>query len=361
MRKDNVAVRIGLLWRADGDAGAAWAKVEERLGPLVAALRALLVVIEHVPYADDAVDDVRAQLLACDVVMVWVNPIQDGQNRAVLDALLREVSDSGVLVSAHPDTILKLGTKEVLYHARGLEWGSDVELYQTADDFLRRFPSRLATYGQLVVKQARGNGGNGVWKVDLPRRPTTHDPIDSDTPVIVRDARVTDGSSEQMVLGEFLALAGRCFGWSSCLIDQPFQDRLAEGMLRCYFSRDQVVGFARQWPRRGLLAPEQARAAASASATVMEAAEASAYQVLRQEAETRWLPALLNVLELDARALPLIWDADFLFGPPTASGEDTYVLCEINTSAVWPFPPTAAGTVARAAVAATESTRRQHP
>jgi hypothetical protein len=60
----------------------------------------------------------------------------------------------------------------------------------------------------------------------------------------------------------------------------------------------------------------------------------------------------MNVLGLQPRSLPLIWDADFLFGPRTATDEDTFVLCEINTSAVWPFPPDAAATVAEAAVAA---------
>ena len=37
-------------------------------------------------------------------------------------------------------------------------------------------------------------------------------------------------------------------------------------------------------------------------------------------------------------SLPVLWDADFLYGPRTASGDDTYVLCEINVSSVIPFP-----------------------
>jgi hypothetical protein len=39
-------------------------------------------------------------------VLVWVNPIHEGRNRALLDALLREVAARGVWVSAHPDVIL---------------------------------------------------------------------------------------------------------------------------------------------------------------------------------------------------------------------------------------------------------------
>ena len=31
-------------------------------------------------------------------------------------------------------------------------------------------------------------------------------------------------------------------------------------------------------------------------------------------------------------SLPIIWDADFLYGPCDRAGTDTYVLCEINAS-----------------------------
>jgi hypothetical protein len=50
----------------------------------------------------------------------------------------------------------------------------------------------------------------------------------------------------------------------------------------------------------------------------------------------------------------VIWDADFLYVPQTAAGDDTFVLCEINVSAVWPFPPMAAPTVAAAALVRTQ-------
>jgi hypothetical protein len=46
-----------------------------------------------------------------------------------------------------------------------------------------------------------------------------------------------------------------------------------------------------------------------------------------------------------------LWDADFLYGPRTASGDDTYVLCEINVSSVIPFPEQAPAAVARLVLA----------
>jgi len=50
---------------------------------------------------------------------------------------------------------------------------------------------------------------------------------------------------------------------------------------------------------------------------------------------------------IDVTSLPIIWDADFLYGPRTASGEDTYVLCEINVSSVFAIPDQAPAEIAR--------------
>ncbi|HYZ34478.1 MAG TPA: hypothetical protein VE684_19585, partial [Crenalkalicoccus sp.] len=77
-----------------------------------------------------------------------------------------------------------------------------------------------------------------------------------------------------------------------------------------------------------------------------------------QVMEETWLPGMLGILDLTPAVLPAIWDADFLLGPQDASGEDTYVLCEINVSSVLPFPDTAAGSIARTAVGCMERARR---
>ena len=56
------------------------------------------------------------------------------------------------------------------------------------------------------------------------------------------------------------------------------------------------------------------------------------------------------MIAIDARSLPVIWDIDFLYGPKSAEGEDTYVLCEINASSTFAFPEFAMPTVAQAAL-----------
>jgi hypothetical protein len=351
MGQEQGTPRIGLLWRGDRRTEPPSARADQVLGPLFEAFSRLPVAIEPVVFADDAVDEVREQLMPLDGVLVWVNPIQDGANRALLDPLLREVSSQGVWVSAHPDVILKMGTKEVLFRTRDLSWGSDTSLYGSAEEFATRFPARLGQLGRLVLKQGRGNSGNGVWKVELPGGPAT---IGPSAVVRVQDARSRDGSSEHMALESFVKRCEEYFGWSGCLVDQAFQDRLADGMLRCYFSHDEVVGFCHQWPE-GLLADDPHEGARTAS--VMEGPDVPAYQALRHQAESEWVPQMSGILGIGTHALPVIWDADFLYGQRSASGEDTYVLCEINVSAVWPFPPMAAPKMAAAALSAVQSVK----
>ena len=69
---------------------------------------------------------------------------------------------------------------------------------------------------------------------------------------------------------------------------------------------------------------------------------------LKQKMEEEWTPAMMAALGIEEAALPIIWDADFLFGPTDASGEDTYVLCEINVSCVFAIPDEAPAEIARA-------------
>ncbi|GJD66541.1 hypothetical protein MPEAHAMD_6739 [Methylobacterium frigidaeris] len=56
---------------------------------------------------------------------------------------------------------------------------------------------------------------------------------------------------------------------------------------------------------------------------------------------------MVDLLAIDRDTLPVIWDADFLLGPPTPEGGDTYVLCEINVSSVFPIPEEALEGLAR--------------
>jgi hypothetical protein len=80
---------------------------------------------------------------------------------------------------------------------------------------------------------------------------------------------------------------------------------------------------------------------------IMHPATAPEFQALRRKMESEWTPQMAQLLGIECDALPIIWDADFLYGPRTAAGDGTYVLCEINVSSVMPIPEQAPTEIAR--------------
>ncbi|MDP3854802.1 Cj0069 family protein [Phenylobacterium sp.] len=322
--------KVAIVWRGDAQARREATPATSRQRAVFEALARHGVAAEACVYAEDTIDEVRAQLLRMDGVLVWVDPISGGQRRDMLDEVLREVSAAGVVVSAHPDVILKMGVKEVLYRTRDLGWGADTQLYETRDAFETEFPARLEASGARVLKQNRGNGGIGVWKVEF---------LDAGM-ARVQEAR---GEAEPRILPlrAFLYECRAYFDGGGKLIDQAFQPRLPEGMIRCYMSEDLVVGFGRQIIR-GLMPAD----AGPPGPRIMSGPGHPPFQALRARMEGDWTPAMARLLEIEA--LPVIWDADFLYGPKDAAGEDTYVLCEINVSSVFPIPDEAPEELARA-------------
>jgi hypothetical protein len=330
-------MKVGLLWRAEWDPFEPGSPVAgARLHGMFEALADLGVEAEPVVYADDSVDAVRAQLLELDGVLVWVNPIEQGLDRSRLDPLLREVASCGVWVSAHPDVIMKIATKEVLVDTKEMSWGTDTRLYRSLDDLADALPGRLAS-GPIVLKQQRGMGGGGVWKVELGPTPRH---------VIAQHAAGAT-PPETVALAEFLEWCEPYFEADALMVEQPFQPRLPEGMIRTYLSHDRVVGFTHQFPR-GLMPPG---VDSRPSEKRWERPEEPRYADLRVCVETEWVPELKHIASVDSHALPVIWDIDFLYGPKTAEGNDTFVLCEINASSTFAFPEFAMPEVARAAVA----------
>jgi hypothetical protein len=162
-----------------------------RFKAVFAALADVGVDAEPVVYEDDVLDAVRAQLATLDGLLVWVNPIHEGRNRGNLDVLLREVAARGVWVSAHPDVILMMGTKEVLHRTRTMSWGCDTVLYGTAKAMRAELPTQLAA-GPRVIKRNRGNGGQGVWKIETLASPRNRR--------IVRVLDATKAASEELAL-----------------------------------------------------------------------------------------------------------------------------------------------------------------
>ena len=304
------------------------------------ALAAVGIQARPVVYDETFADPVRDELQAADGVLVWVDPIHQGKTRAALDPLLREIAARGPWVSAHPDIILKMGVKDVLYRTRHFGWGADTHRYDNAKTFRAEFPPRLRTAGPRVLKQNRGNGGQGVWKVEaLP---------DADASVRVLQAQ-RGSQVEEMSLDAFITRCEPYFGWGGCIIDQAFQPRLPEGMIRCYMSGSKVAGFGHQLIKALIPPPPEGPDSPQAQPgpRIMHGPDASPFQSLRRLMEDSWTPQLIETLAIDEASLPVIWDADFLYGPPDSNGADTYVLCEINASSCFAIPDEAPAAIAQ--------------
>ena len=325
---------VAVLSRGDAVARRDGTPQNSRFVHVFEALAAAGIEARPAIYDESFAEEVREQLLAADGVLVWVNPIQDGRDRASLDALLLEVAARGVWVSAHPDVILKMGTKEVLYRTRSMGWGCDTALYQTAEAMRAELPKRLAT-GPRVIKRSRGNGGQGVWKVErLPSSP------------MIRVLDATKDASEELTLNDFLRRCAEYFEHGS-VIDQPFQPRLSEGVVRCYMAGDRCAGFGHHKVKALVDSPA---ARSEAGPRLYTSNADSRFQRLRRLMEDDWTLQLTSLLDIPRHNLPMIWDADFMFGPVQADGSDSYVLGEINVSSVFPLPDEAPAEIARRVV-----------
>lgn len=333
---------IAILYPGDRETRRTATPDNNRLATVFRALQE--AGIEAVPavYSDPLRDEVREQLRHVDGVLVWRNPIQDGSDRSVLDPMLREVADSGVFVSAHPDVILKMGTKEVLYTTRSMGWGSDTHLHPDLESLRSVLPGLLSR-GPRVLKQLRGNGGDGVWRVELAQGSTE----------LVRVRHAKRGALEEvMPLAAAYGLFAPYFEKGGRMIDQEYQPRLKDGMIRCYLTQGVVVGFGHQEINALYPTPEggDPKEALQPSQRLYHPPDQADFEELKRKVES-WVPEMQALLALADDDLPLLWDCDFLLGPRDAQGRDTYVLCEINVSSVAPYPESAPPFIARAVVA----------
>jgi hypothetical protein len=317
--------RIALLYPGDRAMRDRADPAESRFAALFAAIDAAGMHAVPAVWHDDFADEVREQLQQVDAVLAWCNPIEGGRRRDQLDALLQEVADQGVLVSAHPEAVRRLGTKDVLVETRGLPFGSDVHRIDSLAQLERDLPRRL-DHGARVLKQHRGHSGIGIWRVER---------ADGD---VFRVRHAKRDSVEERI--DFAALCERLAPYfepdaGGHMVDQPWQPRIAEGMVRAYLVGDRVAGFGHQ--AVNALHPD----APQPGPRLYHDAEMPAFQGLRHQLESTWIAQLRECVGLNPGHLPLLWDCDFMFGDPTPAEPERYVLCEINVSSVSPFPPSA--------------------
>lgn len=315
--------RVALLYPGDRAMRDRADPQESRFGALFDALAAAGVDAVPAVYHDDFEAEVEAQLRGVQAVQVWCNPIEGGRRRDRLDALLRRAADAGVAVSAHPDAVLRLGTKDVLLQTRDLPVGSDVHRIDGLAQLEAELPQRLR-HGPRVLKQHRGHSGIGVWRVE------------SVAPDAFSVRHAQRGSVEQrMDLAQLRATLAPYFEPEAGghMIDQAWQPRLAEGMVRAYLVEDRVAGFGHQ--AVNALHPAEAQP----GPRLYHGPDLEPFQGLRRDLESGGVDLLCRAVGLPRERLPLLWDCDFLIGDTAPGAPPRWVLCEINVSSVSPFPP----------------------
>jgi hypothetical protein len=87
--------KIAILWRGDAEARQVATPQNNRFYRIFEELAAVGIHAEPAVYDEEFADEVRAQLLTAEGVLVWVDPLHQGKTRAALDALLRDVAARG--------------------------------------------------------------------------------------------------------------------------------------------------------------------------------------------------------------------------------------------------------------------------
>jgi len=352
-------LQVAIVYPGDAEVRRLATRENNRFAALFAAFAAHGVDAYPAVYNREQAGALREQLLGLDGALVWVNPIEAGHSRAPLHALLREVAEAGVFISTHPDVIMKLGTKDVLVDTREIGWGSDVHRLDTLAQLRSELGQRLAAGATRVLKQWRGHSGLGVWRVQALPGATA---CGARSQVLARHAQ--RGSSESlMTFDAFVALMASYFEEGGHMVDQAWQPRLTEGMVRCYLVEGRVAGYGLQAVNALYPAPNGpgATEAPMPGPRLYHPPNLPHLHGLKARLETEWIPQLQRALDIGTDQLPLLWDCDFLHGEPAEAGEERYVLCEINVSSVAPFPDSAIEPLVLATVRRIGASQRRRP
>ncbi len=238
--------------------------------------------------------------------------------------MLRELVNHGVEGLPHPDAMTNYGAKNSVERLKDTELvPDDVYTYFDYESFKDMFPKNLKA-GPRVLKQNRGSTGEGIWKVELLGDVKGKVTLDAK----VKCVEAKDNHVEEWKLGEFMNFCVQYIvGNNGMLLDMPFLSRIKEGEIRVFMLRRKAVSIVHKKP---------ADAEDAFSATLFSGAKYT------YDTTDKW-PELVTMVEgnidlliekLGGYDIPLIWTADFILDTDKETGNDKYVLGEINASCV---------------------------
>ncbi len=305
------------------------ALIEDKYRGLALAFSEKGFRVDSVIYNDLMTDQLAKELLLYNAILVWVNPIEQGNDRKKLDTLLMELSQKGCFVSSHPEVIIKIGTKDILYKTREMDLGGDVKQYSSFEEFKERF--LLSVPQPRILKKYRGNGGNGVFKINT---------IDSKNNNIGITHATGNEGERMMTEADFFEEMEFYFTNNGMLIDQAWNANIINGMVRCYLTGAKVSGFGYQ--EINALYPSAGSKPIKPSKRFYVSEHCGLFRDLKTIMESNWVPQIQEITSLPDEMLPVIWDADFFINKiNTRNIKEKYTLCEINVSCVSPFPESA--------------------
>lgn len=241
--------------------------------------------------------------------------------------MLRELVYNGIEGLPHPDAMIAYGAKNSVEKLKGTPLvPEDVYTYYDFDALKDMFPKSLCK-GVRVLKQNRGSTGEGIWRVEvLEKEKYEGDKIPLEAKLKLTEAK--DNHIEEKTLQEFLEFCIQYLeGPNGMVLDMPFLERIVEGEIRVLMLRNKVVNIVHKKP---------AEMKDAFSATLFSGAK------YRYDEPDKW-PELVKTVEqsvpliqmkLGNYDLPLIWTADFILDTNKETGQDMYVLGEINASCV---------------------------
>ena len=288
--------RVALMWSGDREARRSAVANSTRLAGIFAALNAVGIQAEPAVYADEMADEVREQILAARrrarlgrSNRQWQEPQRPrcavargvGARRLGQHASRRD-SEDGREGGAASHEASRLGHR-----------------YPTVSrppQPYEEFPPRLQSAGPRVLKQNRGNGGQGVWKVELPMPPASDSAHRSRAACATRQR--ARGAAARRLPATLRGLL-RCRGLHH---RSAVSAAAAGGHDPLLHGGDKVVGFGHQLikalippPAAGPDSPE-----AQPGPRIMHPADAPAFQALRAKMEAEWTPQMMQVLDIDA-------------------------------------------------------------
>jgi hypothetical protein len=307
------------------------ALTEEKYSLLASSFMEKGCRVDSVIYNNLLAEKLANELTGYDAILVWINPIEQGNNREILDALLMELAEKGCYVSAHPETILKIGTKDILYKAREMEFGGDVRLYQSFEEFQEKIFKDNHPGEIRILKQYRGNGGNGIFKIEA---------TDVNNNMIAITHAYGDTGERKLALEDFFLEMKGYFDNDGMLIDQEWNPNIIKGMVRCYLTGTKVSGFGYQ--EINALYPATGTKLKKPGKRFYFSEDCGLFQDLKEIMEMDWVPRLQEITSVENDMMPVIWDADFFINKVNQENtREKYTLCEINVSCVSPFPESA--------------------